>query len=177
MRSYVEPYPLCDAILKLLAETQGRRRTESDISGTYKGNTDVRSAIGQLVKDGYVVMDSPAGNWYLLLAAGSAFISDGGYEAEFKRQNEAEELQKRVHQSSISVAASVKRTNWQTVLVAAISAFGTVGTLIVTCNQPKPITSQGSADPTRKAITNPVVTRTDTTPAKVFIDSSKIKAK
>jgi hypothetical protein len=51
--------------------------------------------------------------YYLLLASGSRFISDGGYEEEFRREKVAEDLQINVYRTSISVAQSVEETNKQ----------------------------------------------------------------
>jgi hypothetical protein len=54
MKSYVEPFPLCDKILFKLAQTQHRRLMYTDIHQSFAGNTDILSALGQLVEDRYV---------------------------------------------------------------------------------------------------------------------------
>ena len=107
MKNYVEPFPLCDKILLKLAQTQYRRMAYADIQQSFAGNTDISSALGQLVHDQYVRKEAGSNGLYTLIASGSQFISDGGYQEEFQRQNLAEKIKRQINEANLEMSKAI----------------------------------------------------------------------
>jgi hypothetical protein len=151
MHNYVEPYPTCDLILKLLVDTVGHRMDEGGINNEFRGNTHVRAALHQLVKDGFLEKDPPTSPYLLLLPKGAQLYSHGGYKEDFQKKRLAEEIKRQLDDATLTMSQSVKATNEAmvrnirrnnviivlTLAVAAISAFGTVGTFVISYEQGK----------------------------------------
>jgi len=147
MKEYTRLFMACDEILSLYNTQNSIRLEESFIHDNISvaARNFTRSAIAHLVEEKCLKHDSNSGNWYLLLGDGSQLYETGGYKESFKRFNLSEEIKNQLDKATLSVSKSVERTNNAmvkniqrnntilvlTLVVAAVSAFGTVGSFIV----------------------------------------------
>jgi hypothetical protein len=150
MHDYIEPFPTCDQILKIFVEDQHHRMDQSNIYNSLSGNTNVRSAFQHLIDEECLVHDPYP--YYLLNGKGAQLYANGGYKALLERLKLADEFKRQLDEANLNMSRSVERTNKAmvknirrnntiivlTLIVAAIGAFGTLGSFIAGYEQRKP---------------------------------------
>lgn len=171
---YIEPLISCDKILALFNEqkTSGYKHIDFIDKLGYKNGTPesqiILTAINKLEDDGHLKRYGGALDYFQLGGDALTFKETGGYKGLVERENKKEEIREIIEQLNIKTSNSVIDTNisvrttnniqqksikkneklyWLTLLVAAVGAFGTVGSFIKSCESNKQKSSQSYLKP------------------------------
>jgi len=141
MYNYIEPFITADSVLELFDTVRLRMAThEIDTSLKTKGcqPNNIRAALKQLEKDGYVQIDEHMIDWYIRTGNGATFYDKGGYKVYFEKLNKETEDKKERDKLSdeklkvdLANAQRVYKTYFSTRAMAIIATIVSITLLLL----------------------------------------------